>query len=323
MFRRVENVFPLFLPLPVYKPNVNVLQCLQNSEKKVHAMKTSTEINSAARLIGEQRAIEYIAQAGFDAWDFSMFRMANKDKINKVMLDNDHPLAGRDYVKFARQLKQVGLDNGIVCNQSHAPFPSDFPGMEQYLFRAIECTAEAGGQICVIHPCNKLGAEENAEMYAKLLPFAVDHGVMIATENMWSRAPDKSIIPAACSAPEDFCKHIDLLDSRYMVACLDIGHAEMAGLHTSAVEMIHALGHRLQALHLHDNNKRDDSHQIPFTMDIDFAPIVKALKQIGYAGYFTLEADAYLKAYTEETVYEGIEKLALSGKKLAEMFEKA
>ena len=30
-------------------------------------MKTSTEIISAADLIGEQKAIEYIARAGFDA----------------------------------------------------------------------------------------------------------------------------------------------------------------------------------------------------------------------------------------------------------------
>ena len=31
-------------------------------------------------------------------------------------------MTGEDYLKFARRLRQVGLDNGIVCNQSHAPF---------------------------------------------------------------------------------------------------------------------------------------------------------------------------------------------------------
>ena len=36
-------------------------------------MKTSTEIASVARITGEERAIELIAKAGFDAWDFSMF----------------------------------------------------------------------------------------------------------------------------------------------------------------------------------------------------------------------------------------------------------
>lgn len=36
-------------------------------------MKTSTEIQSIVDVIGEEKAIEMIAKAGFDAWDFSMF----------------------------------------------------------------------------------------------------------------------------------------------------------------------------------------------------------------------------------------------------------
>lgn len=38
-------------------------------------MKTSTEIHSIALHVGEEKAIEYVAKAGFDAWDFSMFKM--------------------------------------------------------------------------------------------------------------------------------------------------------------------------------------------------------------------------------------------------------
>ena len=284
-------------------------------------MKISTEINSIRKLVGEEKTVEYVAKAGFDAWDFSMFCMASKDKVNKVLLDSSHPLGGKDYLAFARKLRKIGEDNGIHCNQSHAPFPSDFPGMEPYLLRSIECTAEAGGKLCIIHPCNNLGPQENAELYHRLLPFAKDCGVKIATENMWNRAPDKSIAAAACSAPKDFCDHVDIVGSDYLVACLDIGHAEMAGLQTSAVEMIHALGHRLQALHIHDNDKKNDSHQIPFSMDIDFVPIVKALKDIGYGGYFTLEADAFLKNHTAENAFDGVKKLAASARKLADMFD--
>ena len=116
-------------------------------------MKISTEIGSAAHLIGEERAIESLAKAGFDAWDFSMFDMCRYDWSRKVFLPSDHPLASTDYLKFARKLKQIGLDNGIVCNQSHAPFPSSV-AIRPFLKRAIECTAEAGGKICVIHPEN-------------------------------------------------------------------------------------------------------------------------------------------------------------------------
>ena len=85
-------------------------------------MKISTEIGSASLLVGEEKAVEYVAKAGFDAWDFSMFAMCDYDWSRKILLETKHPLASGNYLAFARKLKQIGLDNGIVCNQSHAPF---------------------------------------------------------------------------------------------------------------------------------------------------------------------------------------------------------
>jgi L-ribulose-5-phosphate 3-epimerase len=285
-------------------------------------MKISTEIGSAARIVGEEKAIEYIAKAGFDAWDFSMFSMCLYDWENNVILENSHPLAGNNYLSFAKKLKKIGLDNGIVCNQSHAPFPTYCPEIRSYLKRAIECTAEAGGEICVIHPDNYKTAKENAEIYLELLPFAKECGVKIATENMWNWDNEKNQAAfAACATPESFCEHIDLVASEYLVACLDIGHAEMRGLNTSAVEMIKALGSRLKALHIHDNDKWHDSHQIPFSMDIDFKVIIKALKDINYTGYFTLEADRFLENHTTDNVFDGIKELCAAAKRLADMYD--
>lgn len=285
-------------------------------------MKISTEISSAAALVGEEKSVELLAKAGFDAWDFSMFEMAPFSWSTNSVLPTDHPLAGPNYLAFARKLRAIGEDNGIHCNQSHAPFPVYDACIRSLLKRAIECTAEAGGSICIVHPDNTKTPEENAEMYFELLPFAKDHGVKIATENMWNwNRETNEAAPAACSDPASFNAHLDVVNDDFLVACLDIGHAEMRGLNTSAPEMILALGSRLQALHIHDNNKWRDLHQIPFSMDIDFTAVVQALKQIGYQGYFTLEADTYLNAYTQETVFEGIENLAASAKKLADMFE--
>ena len=126
---------------------------------------------------------------------------------------------------------------------------------------------------------------------------------------------------AACATGEDFKKHIDVVDDDYFVACLDLGHAEMQGSGDGAVNMIKTLGHRLQALHIHDNDRLHDSHQIPFSMDIDFSAIVKALKEIDYQGYFTLEADSYIKKYDKKNAFEGIVRLKESARKLADEFE--
>ncbi|MFR7828708.1 MAG: sugar phosphate isomerase/epimerase family protein, partial [Eubacterium sp.] len=149
-------------------------------------MKTSTEIQSIVDVVGEEKAIEMIAKAGFDAWDFSMFNMKKRMNPFEGLFKKKYALVTNDYLKFARRLKQIGEENGVVCNQSHAPFPSLHKNVRPYLQRAIECTAEAGGKICVIHPDNLKSPKENAEFFLELLPFAKDYGVKIATENMWN-----------------------------------------------------------------------------------------------------------------------------------------
>lgn len=281
-------------------------------------MKLSTEINSASKILGEEKAIEFIAKAGFDAWDFSMFKLGATSEDGSL---TDFPLNKSDYLSFAKLLRKIGEDNGIKCNQSHAPFPVRNEVKRSFLRRAIECTAVAGGDICIIHPDNDLSAEQNAEFYFELLPFAKEHGVKIATENMWNyNTTNWTIIDAACSNEKSFVEHLNAVNDDYFVACLDIGHAEIKTLNTSSVKMIKALGLKLQALHIHDIDLVHDNHQIPFSLKIDFIPIIKALKEINYKGYFTLEADSYLKEFNEENCFDGIKDLYCSVKKIEDLF---
>lgn len=286
-------------------------------------LKISTEISSIAKLVGEEKALEYVARAGFDSYDFSMFSMCiYKNKLGGVV-HTGHPLSTDEYLPFVRNLVRRAKELGLSCNQSHAPFPTSVPEVRSVLKRAIECTALAGGKICVIHPDNNKNAEQNAEFFHSLLPFAKECGVKIATENMWNW--DKELdqaAPAACSDPKSFVEHVDVMNDESFVACLDIGHAEMRGLGTSAVEMIRALGPRLQALHLHDNDFHKDSHQIPGSMSIDFEAVMGALKEIGYKGELTLEADCYLRAFEGGDVAKGVCDLADSARRLADLYDR-
>lgn len=282
-------------------------------------MRTSTEIDSIALHIGEEKAVELVAKSGFDGWDFSMFQMCSN--LGGVLVPKKHPTAGENYLAFARKLKQIGLDNGIVCNQGHAPFPSS-PKSIDYLKRAIECVAEAGGDICIVHPMNNGSPKKNAKMFMELLPFAKEHNVKIATENMWNwNVFLRHSSFAACATPESFNAHLDAVNDDFFVACLDIGHAEMKGSKTTAPEMIRSLGSRLKALHIHDNDKLHDSHQIPFSMNINFKEVALALKEIGYDGYLTLEASSYLDKMPEEKVASGVRDLYNSVKRLSDMIE--
>ena len=120
-------------------------------------------------------------------------------------------------------------------------------------------------------------------MYMELIEFAKGCGVKIATENMWNwdDIKDQSSF-ASCATGEDFKRHIDVINDEFFVACLDLGHAEMKGSGDGAVNMIKVLGPHLQALHIHDNDLHHDSHQIPYSMKIDFDAVVKALQEISH-----------------------------------------
>lgn len=285
-------------------------------------MKTSTEIASIAEIAGKEKAVELVAKAGFDAWDFSMLDLYRLDwQSGEKILKGERPNAASQ-LAYARKLRKIGENFGIVCNQSHAPFPMISRPVFDSLRLAIECTAEAGGTICVIHPFNLKSAEENAEFYASLLPFAKGCGVKIATENMWCWDEEKNCSSfAACSTGEDFRKHIDLVSDENFVACLDLGHAEMRGSGDGAVNMIHTLGKRIEALHIHDNDHIFDRHKIPFSGSLDFEAMIKALKEVGYSGYFTLEAKSFLEEYSKENLFEGVCELQRSAKRLADLFD--
>lgn len=287
-------------------------------------MKISTEINSAARIVGEEKAIELYGKAGFDCWDFSMFKMCRWNWAARAPFEEDHPLKGNNYLAFARELRKIGEAYGMECNQSHAPFPTDKPEVRKFLKRAIECTAEVGGKICVIHPDNNMTAEQNAEFYFELLPFAKEHGVKIATENMWNWTRENGLdqaARAACSHHDDFVAHLDAVNDEFFTACLDIGHAEMKGLDTSAPQMIRAIGSRLGALHVHDNDRWRDLHQIPFSGSIDWNEVTKALREVNYKGEMTLEADTYLQAFNADNIADGIKNMAEAARRLVAMVE--
>ena len=256
-------------------------------------MKISTEINSIVKHVGFERAVRMVAEAGFDAWDFSMFSMVKYDREAKAVIKTGSPLEGDGCYDFARKLRKIGEDNGIHCNQSHAPFPVYISEIRSHMKRAIECTAIAGGKICVIHPDNFASAEKNAEMYLELLPFAKEHGVKIATENMWCWDKENDVASAAaCSHHDDFLAHIKAVNDPYLVACLDLGHAEMRGLDTTAEKMIFTLGEHLQALHIHDNNQNSDSHLMPYVGSIFWKDFLTELKKVGYSGDLSFETCA-------------------------------
>ena len=264
-------------------------------------MVISTEINSYSKYGDVKSVLKLLKDAGFTAYDFSMFA--------KKWLGVSDFLASDDYLEKAKELRAYADSIGLPCNQAHAPFPTVITDdishegisceeynerMHVYVERAIEVAGILGAKVVVVHPWNYYTAEQNAALYKSFEKTARSSGVKIGVENMWNwKSGDSTASPAACSHHDDFRKHLDLLPKDVFVACLDIGHAEMAGLETSAVKMIETLSERLEAIHLHDNNLIRDNHAIPFTYNINYAAIIDAMKKVNYQGDITLEADTF------------------------------
>ena len=267
-------------------------------------LKNQRKISSTTQGFGAYGTLEEILalmkESGFTAYDCGMF---NGAEAWRRLIESDN------YLENARALRAYADSIGLPCNQTHAPFPSARKGDEKYneaqfplLIRAIKVSGILGAKVCVIHPCNDYTPEENAEkVYLPLAPYAREAGVKIGVENMWNwNVPKNIFAPAACSSPENYLKHMSLLPKDVFVANLDIGHAELRAMNTSAPEMIRALGGYFQSIHLHDVNFYEDSHSLPFTQKIDFEPVIRAMKETGYSGDITLEADAFARKFPKE-----------------------
>lgn len=57
------------------------------------------------------------------------------------------------------------------------------------------------------------------------------------------------------------------------------------------------------------------------TMKIDFDAILKALKQVVYAGELALKVDQYLKTHYPEDVFAGLKNMAAAARKMAAVLE--
>ncbi len=253
----------------------------------------STQTHETAERFGDIEAIKHLADAGYDAIDFTMF-----EDYNEQALYYDS-----NYEEYAYKLLQTAKECGVFFNQAHAPFPSYRVGDEEYnkkttpkLHRSIEICGILGVKNIIIHPVDFKGdnKKRNLSMYQSLLPTAKKTGVKIALENMWHYDSKRCCISAnVCSVPEEFNAFLDALDPEWFTACLDLGHIGLVG--EDEVRFIHELGgQKLTALHVHDTTFVQDSHTLPFNGKMDWVSITKALKDIHYRGDFTFEADNFL-----------------------------
>lgn len=273
-------------------------------------MKISTQTSLVVGRLGWEEGIRLLCDAGYDTLDLSLFEMSN----------DASPFNGEGWREHTAWIRALANDRGVAFNQAHAPFVFKWGDQEVWdkiaqprVLRSVEIAALAGAHTIIVHPIHHLpyvGHEEemhemNVKYYQDFIPLCQKYGIKVAVENMWQRDPiRKYIIDDVGSRGTSLARLVDELNAiapDCFTACLDVGHSVLVGEETQ--DAIRALGgDRLGALHVHDNDYIGDQHTLPGLGRMNWPEISAALKEIGYKGEFTYEADAFLRNFTNDVL---------------------
>lgn len=232
---------------------------------------------------------------------------------------------------FFTKYKEAFERHGITVVQTHPPFPTvkfvsniTSETLEEYNLRAldavrktIELTAFFGCKYAVVHPAHgvldmPLDEQKKANMkyYAQLVDDARRHGVIICLENMWNRRDGGAIVDSACSDPNEAVDYIDTLNDmageELFAFCFDVGHANLTGKNMR--NTLRTLGKRVKVLHIHDTDKVEDKHTLPYAHTgskglsvTDYVGFLAGLRDIGYEGDVNFEIGNAFKAFPAPT----------------------
>ncbi len=268
----------------------------------------STQTSHAVGRLGWEGGINLLADAGYDALDLSLFEMSR----------DDSPFNGDGWREHIANIRAMAEARGLRFNQAHAPFTFKWGDREVWdniaqprVLRSVEIAGLAGAEIIIVHPIHHTpypGHEQemydlNIAYYQEFIPLCRQYNIKVAVENMWQRDPiRKYICHDVGSRSVLLAQMVDDLNAiapGCFTACLDLGHTVLVG--EEAQDAIRTLGgYRLGALHIHDNNYIADQHTIPGLGIMNWPAITDALRDIGYKGEFTYEADAFLKGFATD-----------------------
>ena len=292
-------------------------------------MRIGTERGALMQMgLTEKEEYQIFSELGFDSIDYSLPYYKNPiwqlpDSELRAIMEEQ-----RDLIHKC----------GLIVGQTHSPIASDWTicpetKMAQWhaQVQAIKATAYLGSPYTVIHPmCPKgqirdegyyeYAKELNMEFYNFLKPYLEEYNVKGAIENLFI---DDSVLgrteKTCCSTAENQIDYIETLNSDCFVACLDVGHATLAG--EDPVKMIYKLGKKyLHVTHMHDNDYINDDHFMPGIGKIDWYSIGKALNDIGYEDVFSYEANRTFRRigpYGKELTRDFLEVYIMLAKEIA------
>lgn len=240
---------------------------------------------------GEKR-YEILREVGFDCLDY---QMANT---------KDDPLYHCSEDELKRVLSEeraMAESAGVRIWQMHGPWQwpitdGEPGGREERLEkmqRSIRAAAMLDTPYWVIHPFMPYGindlktgkaeqtVEANISFFTELVKTAEDVGVTICLENM-------PFYDFSIATPDKVFEIVKAIDHPNFKMCLDTGHAVMFKK-WQPERAIREYSEHIRTLHIHDNQGRDDTHNVPFKGIVNWSEVANALHETGWEGVFSLE----------------------------------
>ena len=174
--------------------------------------------------------------------------------------------------------------------------------------RDIKDCHENGISMVVMHLTSKKKAPSYGEIglnrIRKIVEYAKELDIKVAFENTKIKGYLEYVL--------------DNIKDENVGICFDVGHYHA---HFNDEFDFEFFKERIFAVHLHDNDKTDDLHLLPFEGTIDWKYVIKKLKECNYNGPVTLEL-CYRNDYLSMSLDDFYRKGYNVGEKLQELFEK-
>jgi sugar phosphate isomerase/epimerase len=188
---------------------------------------------------------------------------------------------------------------GMEAYSFHAPFGGDIDisspdlAKREYaldeILKAVEAAALLSVHYFVVHPgpedANIPSREERVMRIENVV--AVLNRVAIRCEELGIRCVLENKLPHLLFGnSSDLLWILASLESNQIGACLDTGHAYLAG---DLYQLIYKMAPYLRLLHVHDNKGHGDDHLPPGDGRIDWTALCKELAAVHFQGAFILE----------------------------------
>ena len=255
-------------------------------------MKISVFTRNLDLIWGEKR-YQKCKEFGFDAVDCRLLTTPS---------DEIYTYSEQKIIELHKHERALADEAGVELIQTHAPLewppkeatPEEREKKMDDIKRSLYCSTILGVKLWVVHPLVPVGykdlttggteitREVNLEFFARLLPIAKECDITVCLENMpW---PEFSI-----SSPDEIHEFVNVINDDHFKMCLDTGHNNIHSKGLSAAAQVRAHKDVLRALHVHDNDGKNDQHRMPYDGNADWMDFGKALREIEFSGPYSFE----------------------------------